>query len=314
MNMAASGTHSAIRSLQQSDQLLGKANIFPVGLARLSEANTPHGSQVNDDDIINKQIQADLNSQAESNWKDSLKKARKRKSRDVDEGSDAEKSPKKSRKEKSRENWKEKRVSKSFRESGLDLSHDSSSNGTEPSPELINSTDRTGKPIPRSAEGPNQDFAETRSAEKLEDGKKKEAEDKIRRDSGLAAVARRTPLGLNREALLQSILKGCSPDKHTDVKAEHALPSESESGNVFATPKVSSTPKTSKGKPRHRVSMVPVLPEGYKPGLLDSKGRFHCPVKGCDKLYTRRATLGEHMNVSKTCHPCHRMLKNAYCV
>ena len=312
--MAASGTHYAILTLKQSDRLLGKADIFPVGLARLSEADTPHGSQVNDDDIINKQIQADLNSQAKLHWKDSFKKARKRKSRDVDEGSDAEKSPKKSRKEKNRENWKEKRASKGFRESGHDLSHDSSSNGTEPSPELINGTDRTGEPIP-SAEGPNQEFAETRSTEKNEDGKRNEAEDKIRRDSGLAAVAGRTPLGLNREALLQSILKGCSPDKHTDVKAQHALPSESESGNVSATPKVSSTPKTtSKGKPRHRVSMVPVLPEGYKPGLPGLKSRFYCPVKGCDKLYTRRATLGEHMNVSKTYHPCHRMIKSAHCV
>lgn len=311
--MAASGTHSVILMLKQSDRLFGKADIFPVGLARLSEVNTPHGSQVNDDDIINKQIQADLNSQAESHWKDSFRKARKRKSRDVDDDSDAEKSPKKSRKEKNRESWKEKRALNSFRESGHEFFHDSS-NGTEPSPELINSTDGTGKPIP-SAEGPNQDFAETRSTEKNDAGKKNEAEDKIRCDSGLAAVAGRTPLGLNREALLRSILKGCSPDKHMDVKVQHALPSESESGNISATPKVSSTPNTSsKGKPRHRVSMVPVLPEGYKPGLPGSKGRFHCPVKGCDKLYTRRATLGEHMNVSKTCHPCHRMLRNAYCV
>jgi hypothetical protein len=155
------------------------------------------------------------------------------------------------------------------------------------------------KPHPKPVEASSRGLNELHSTEINKDGKKKDAKDKIRRDSGLAMAAGRTSLGSNREALLQSILKGCSPDKFTDVKVEHILPSESESGDASVVPKGPSILKTPpKRKPRQRVSMVPTLPEGYKPGLPGSKGRFHCPVEGCDKVYTRKATLGEHMNVS----------------
>ncbi len=166
-------------------------------------------------------------------------------------------------------------------------------------PKLSNGTTQTGKSFSRAADASSKDFNEPRSIEANKEGKKKEVKDKTKRDSSLAVVAGRTSLGSNREALLQSILKGCSPEKIMDDKVEHILASESESDDASTAPKVSSTLKTSSNaRPRHRVSMVPVLPEGYKPGLSGSKARFHCPVEGCDKLYTRKTTLGEHMNVS----------------
>lgn len=275
---------------------------FTTESARLSKAKEPYGSQVDDDDIINRQLQADLNSQAEPYRTGSSTTVTKRKSRDVDEdGYAEERSPLKKRKEKDRERQKkkkEKQATKSLWDNGVDLSDDSSLSGADPVPKLENNSDRNGKKYQQSLELSSQDCTETHSADTNKGGKEKEAKDKIRPESGLDTVRSRTSLGLNKEALLKSILKGCSPAKSMEVKAEHALPSESEDENASAGPKISGTSKIpSKRRPRQRVSMVPVLPEGYKPNLSGSKGRFHCPIEVCDKVYTRRATLGEHMNV-----------------
>jgi hypothetical protein len=245
-----------------------------------------------------KQLQADLNSQTESHRTHSSKKAKKRKSRDVDAGSasDVDKSPKKKRKKKDRAEGMHKHPLKGLPENGP---NESSSNGADHSQKLTNGTQESEEPLLRHTEASSRALSEPHGTETNRDGKEKEAKDKIRRDSDLAAVVGRTSLGSNREALLWSILKGCSPDKLTNSKSEHILPSESESRDASTAPQVSSPVKTSsKPRSRPRVSMVPILPEGYKPGLPGSKGRFHCPVKGCDKQYTRRATLGEHMNVS----------------
>jgi hypothetical protein len=216
----------------------------------------------------------------------------------VDEGSasDMDESPKKKWKEKDGVKRTQAHLLKDIRENGPDKS---SSNGAAPSQKLTNGTQESGRPLPRPTESSSRDLSEPHSTEINRDGRKEEAKDKVRRDSGLGAVTGRTSLGSNREALLQSILKGCSPDKITNVKAEHIPPSESGSGDASAAPQVSSPMKTSsKRRSGHRVSMVPTLPEGYKPGLPGSKGRFHCPVESCDKQYTRKTTLGEHMNVS----------------
>lgn len=186
-------------------------------------------------------------------------------------------------------------------ENGLDKS---SLSGVDPLQKLTNGT---VKPLPRLAEVSSRALSEPHSTKINRDGEKKETKDKIRHDSDLAMVAGRTSLGSNKEALLQSILKGCSPDKITNVKPGHNLPSKSESGDASAAPQVSRTVKTSSTRRSgHRVSMVPTLPEGYKPGLPGLKGRFHCPVEGCDKQYTRRSTLGEHMNVSSDLYPSTR--------
>lgn len=203
--------------------------------------------------------------------------------------SDVGESPKKKQKEKDR-------AKQNLPENGSD---EASSNGANPSQKLTNGTQESERSLPRPAEASSRALSEPHSTEINRHGKKMEAKDKIRRDSDLAAVAGRTSLGSNREALLQSILKGCSPDKLTNVKAGHIIPSESESGDASAPLQVFSPMKTSSKRiSRPRVSMVPILPEGYKPGLLGSKSRFHCPVAGCDRQYTRRTTLGEHMNVS----------------
>lgn len=264
----------------------------------MSEAGTPHGSQTNDDEIIKEQLQADINSQTKSHPTDLSEKARKRKSRDAYEGSasDVNESRKKKRKEKDRAKQTENHLLKRVQENRF---NESSSNEADPTQKLTNGTQEKGKPLPRSAEPSSRALSESHSTEINKGGKKKEGKDKIRRDSDLIAIAGRTSLGSNREALLQSILKGCSPDKFTNMKPERILPSESEIGDASATPYASISMKTSsKRRSRPRVSMVPILPEGYKPGLPGSKGRFHCPVEGCDRQYTRKTTLGEHMNVS----------------
>jgi hypothetical protein len=261
-------------------------------------ADTPHGSQINDDEIIKEQLQADINSRAESHPTDLSKKARKRKSRDMYNGSvsDVNESPKKRRKEKDRAKQTENHLLKRVQKNRFYIS---SSNDADPAQKFPNGTQEKEKPLPRSAESSSRALSESHNTEINKDGKKKEEKDKMRRDSDLVAVAGRTSLGSNREALLQSILKGCSPDKLTNMKPERILPSESEIGDASAAPQASISMKTSsKRRSRPRVSMVPILPKGYKPGLLGSKGRFHCPVEGCDKQYTRKTTLGEHMNVS----------------
>jgi hypothetical protein len=215
---------------------------------------------------------------------------------DESSASDMDESPKKKWKEKDGAKQTQKHLLKDIRENGPDKSP---SNGVAPSQKLTNGTRESEKPLPRPMESSSRDLSEPHSTEINRDGREKETKDKIRRDSGLGAVAGRTSLGSNREALLQSILKGCSPDKVTNVKAEHIPPSESGSGDAYAAPQISSPMKTSsRRRSGHRVSMVPILPKGYKPGLPGSKGRFHCPVEGCDKQYTRKTTLGEHMNVS----------------
>lgn len=219
----------------------------------------------------------------------------------MDEGvaSGGDESPRKKQKGKDRAKRRQKRLLKSLHENGLDIYHESSSNGADTLQELTNGTQLREKSLPRPVEASSRHLSDPRRTEINRDAKTKEAKDEVRRDSNLAVVTVRTSLGSNREALLQSILKGCSPDKLMNVKAERSLPSESESGDASAAPNVASAMKTSsKGRSRPRVSMVPVLPEGYKPSLAGSKSRFHCPVEGCDKLYTRKTTLGEHMNVS----------------
>jgi hypothetical protein len=248
-------------------------------------------------------------------------KISKRKSREINEHSDTE-SFKERRKEKDREKQKKKRVkwvSKTLQDNALETSNDSSS-GVELVSEQTSGTDRTGYQALKPVEISIQDYTESRNSAINKDGKKRDAKDKSRRDYGLGAVAGRNSLGVNKDALLKSILKGCSPGKLADVDSKHTLPSESESEdasegqNACPTTEVSNNPKApSKRRQRQRVSMVPILPEGYKPGLPGSKGRFHCPIEGCEKLYTRRTTLGEHMNVSNYLYSFHfKTLKHAY--
>jgi hypothetical protein len=111
----------------------------------------------------------------------------------------------------------------------------------------------------------------------------------------LRPAAGKISLGAKRSALLNSILKDCGSDKirrtSTDIFPASTQPVQqpfSESGV-----KSGAMHRGSRQRPR----MVPTLPRGYQP--LDKVNHWQCPVQTCiPKKFTRRASLGEHMNVS----------------
>jgi hypothetical protein len=95
------------------------------------------------------------------------------------------------------------------------------------------------------------------------------------------------------------------PMEMTDVYSSSEESAELESENNLAGSKKRSSSglgqnpsTTATSRENHRwkkVGCVPVLPEGYK---RRGPKEYWCPVTGCDKVYTRRTTLGSHQNVS----------------
>ena len=119
------------------------------------------------------------------------------------------------------------------------------------------------------------------------------------------AASGRLSLGSNQDALLQSILKDCTPDRIKNLKALKFAEMTSDADVNILTPVIAGTQDKAErllGPKLARADMIPVLPTGYKAGARSSKKEYHCPVEGCDRLYTRKRTLSEHMNVSILVH------------
>jgi hypothetical protein len=100
-------------------------------------------------------------------------------------------------------------------------------------------------------------------------------------------------------ALMQSILKDCTPEKMNQRKSKSFTSPRVEAGeNAPTTVSPSEVMKAAlNGNPSQKVSTLN-LPTGYIPGPQGAKGRYQCPVEGCEKKYTRRHTLLEHLKVS----------------
>lgn len=102
----------------------------------------------------------------------------------------------------------------------------------------------------------------------------------------------------SREASLESVQR-TSPEVNPAVVRE----SSRQLG-----PEVASTPTTATKPKRTRksgasllwrtASMKATLPVGYTPGPVNQQRRYYCPVTGCVKAYSRKTTMGQHMNVS----------------
>ena len=145
------------------------------------------------------------------------RKSNKRKSRDRDDfdGSDTNGSTRKKRSEKNEKKREQKRLSRL--QHGRIASPESSARGEGKLDEPTSATPLTAArhtkvPVPH-LDG--LDITETRTSRERD-----EAKSIKHRNSNLSMTGRRTSLGSNREALLQSILKSCGTEKSAINKTE----------------------------------------------------------------------------------------------
>jgi hypothetical protein len=272
-----------------------------AALARLrqGEFDTPSNSQM--EDILGQQLQAEINNHFGSSPSPHSVKA-KRKSRDEDESGDygVRENPKK-RNNSERRNKRERRERRRARRASEALSEaagemiDVSPPKKAKTPKELAFDDKIVKEqVPQTAN--RSDRHSTQAQNGLTQVQ----------DSKSTVLPGRLSFGATNPALLKSILKDCTPDKFKNIKPEPSTESVSDTEGNFVTRTrgvdddgdAEYAPRVTKERARPKVSMVPILPEGYKPGPAGAKGRYHCPVEGCDKRYARRTTLGEHMNVS----------------
>jgi hypothetical protein len=311
----------------------------------LSEVDLSGGSDAFDEDNITKQLHADLQQQAGTYSEKHSKRDKKRKSRDAGEGarSGTDDTPRKKRKKKQAE-----RVRK-----GAEFPSDASSqifknpkDGFALKPEVHLRSLKLEQglvetSIPQTAHRKDRSVTHM---ENLTGGKTKRGRTDFTNtshDLKPSTAPGRFSLGSNRDALLQSILKDCSPDRLKQLEALESADTVSDTESDIPTPEITtvaqdktkqplgpkpacaeilansklnatSSPKAAKfthnahaslkAQSRPKGYMIPMLPTGYKAGAESSKKEYHCPVEGCDKLYTRKTRLGEHMNVSISKH------------
>jgi hypothetical protein len=246
------------------------------------------------EDILEQQLQAEINNHFGSSPSPHSVKA-KRKSRDEDESGDygVRENPKK-RNNSERRNKRERRERRRARRASEALSEaagetiDVSAPKKAPTPKKLAFDDEiVTNQVPQTAN------CSDRHSTQAQNG------------SHPTVLPGRLSFGATNPALLKSILKDCTPDKFKNLKADPSTESVSDIEGNFVTRTrgvddgdAEYAPRVTKERARPKVSMVPILPEGYEPGPAGAKGRYHCPVEGCDKRYARRTTLGEHMNVS----------------
>jgi hypothetical protein len=246
-------------------------------------------SHLHDEEIISYQIQSELKSQSGNQQSNSARKKRKHRSRDdadVDKDRGGEDgSPKKKRKRKSK-----------HRHDALDEVPDSDirSSNTQLSPAKPTAIQsETPIPIPSSFTAVNHAQSSPANA-KSERRRSKEDKLSIGFKEHLVAnkeSVHRSSLGSNHKALIESILKSCSPDKAQEINITSPEMEKS------ASEVCKSTVKDEKKKRKPRMSHGVKMPENYKPIIEGYEKRYPCPVETCVKEYSRHDTLKHHLNV-----------------
>lgn len=126
-----------------------------------------------------------------------------------------------------------------------------------------------------------------------------------------------TPFGSRNEALMRTVLSGCTRVKFDDYKQKQQESQLEQTPNPSRLAKAESVPtktkrerKVREPKPAatHRKwSLVPILPKDYQLGPREERFRHPCPVDTCDCTFTRSTGLGQHMHVS-----CFKMLRRKF--